>query len=167
MGGEIKAVDAVEVIYAIEGRAEHFAATVSTRATVAEFGLIGAKAGEMSGETEVFLEDAEDPLGPELVLIDQLSANFAPIHVARPGKIATTVHYNDQEIERAFRPSATVAKVTVWAIGPDGFKLSGSPADFQLKLEGHVLMPDQHLGQVAHGQKKLTLDLVFKIKPQG
>ena len=61
----------------------------------------------------------------------------------------------------------TIAAIIVWAVGKHGLKLEGDPTDFQLKLDGTVLEPQAHLGQVAHGKKEVTFDLVFKIKPQG
>jgi hypothetical protein len=92
---------------------------------------------------------------------------FAPLHVATPGKIKTTVRYQDRHVAREFSPAVTIAAIIVWAIGPEGLNLQGDPTDFQLKLDGEVLPPDAHLGQIARGKKEVTLDLVFKVKPQG
>ena len=51
--------------------------------------------------------------------------------------------------------------------GAYGTFLFEDPSDFQLKHDGKVLPPDSHLGQAAHGEKSIVLDLVFKVKPQG
>lgn len=102
------------------------------------------------------------------MLIEQLSVEFAPLHVARHrARIAVTVEYNGRDIEREFRPSATVERVIKWAIGPEGFSLEGDPSDFQLKLGDEILSPGTHLGQLPHPHDAVKLDLVFKIKPQG
>lgn len=72
----------------------------------------------IEGLLEVYVEDAEEPLGHDSVLlIEHLSVEFAPLHVAKPGKIATTVRYQRRHVEHPFRPSATTAKVTRWAVG--------------------------------------------------
>ena len=53
----------------------------------------------------------------ELVLVEHLSIEFAPLHVAKPGKIETTVRYQgSRHVDRAFRAAATIAKVTRWAV---------------------------------------------------
>jgi hypothetical protein len=132
---------------------------------VKEFVEIAVTKTGIEGLIEVYVEDAEEPLDHDWGLIEHLAVEFGPLHVARPGKIATTVRYQGRHIQYPFRPSATVAKVTRWAVG----KLAPTedPVDFQLKHDGQVLPPDSHLGQVAHGEKSLFLDLVFKVKPQG
>ncbi len=160
-------IEEVEIVFAVEGHERHFAAKAGPEMRVAEFAGIAAKAFAIDGVLEVFLEDSEEPLEGHLLLIETLSARFAPLHVGRPGAIKTTVEYNGRKVERAFRPSVTIARIIVWAIGKDGLNLEGGPADYQLKYKGHVLSPDLHLGQIARGQKQVELDLVFKIKPQG
>lgn len=157
--------DRVVVVFAAEGRAEHHDAEIGPAITVREFIDIAVSKTGIEGLLEVYVEDAEEPLGHELILIEHLSAEFAPLHVAKPGKIATTVRYQGRHVEHPFRPAATIGKVTKWAVG----KLAPTedPSDFQLKHDGNVLPPDSHLGQAAHGEKAIVLDLVFKVKPQG
>lgn len=157
----------VEVVYAVEGHTRHFTTQISPKLKVAEFAALAAKAGQLDGAVEIFLEDSEQPLNDDLVLVEHLSSRFAPLHACRPGLIKTTVNYNGRQVERAFRPNVTVAHVIRWAIGKDGLDLEGGPADYQLKHKGQVLCPDDHLGQVAHGKKCVEFDLVFKVKPQG
>jgi hypothetical protein len=154
------------VAFAVEGQAGHHEAEIGATTTVKEFIDIAVTKTGIEGLLEVYVEDAEEPLGHELILIEHLSIEFAPLHVAKPGKIATTVRYQgNRHVEHEFRPAATIAKVTEWAVG----KLAPTedPSDFQLKHDGKVLPPDSHLGQVAHGAKSIVLDLVFKVKPQG
>lgn len=157
----------LEVLFAVEGRRQHFGVPIGREMTVREFAIIATKAGGLEEAVEIFLEDAEEPLNEELVLAENLAASFSPLHVATHGKIAVTVHYNGRDIHREFRPSATVARVIRWAISPEGFNLEGDPSDFELKHDGEVAPPDMHLGQIAHGHKRLKFELVFKVKPQG
>jgi hypothetical protein len=156
----------IAVVFAAEGQAGHHDAEIGPTTTVKEFIDIAVTKTGIEGLLEVYVEDAEEPLGHELILIEHLSIEFAPLHVAKPGKIATTVRYQgNRHVEHEFRPAATIAKVTKWAVG----KLAPTedPSDFQLKHDGKVLPPDSHLGQAAHGAKSIVLDLVFKVKPQG
>jgi hypothetical protein len=159
-------VERVAVVFAAEGQVEHHDAEISPTTTVKEFIDIAATKAGIEGLLEVYVEDAEEPLGHELILVEHLSFEFAPLHVAKPGKIATMVRYQGgRHVEHPFRPAATIGRVTKWAVG----KLAPTedPSDFQLKHDGKVLPPDSHLGQAAHGEKSIVLDLVFKLKPQG
>ena len=167
MTTDTEVIEKIEILFAVEGHKRHFQADAHPKLTVAEFAVIAAKKGEIGELVEIFVEDADDPLGPELILVEHLSAHFAPLHVARPGLIRTTVGYQTRHVEKLFRPSATIGRIIEWAIGPDGFKLEGTPADYQLKHDGVVLSADEHLGQVAGKHKAVELDLVFKVKPQG
>jgi hypothetical protein len=157
--------ECVAVVFAAEGQVGHHDAEIGPTTTVKEFIDIAVTKTGIEGLLEVYVEDAEEPLGHELILVEHLSVEFAPLHVAKPGKIATTVRYQGRHVEHPFRPAATIAKVTKWAVG----KLAPTedPSDFQLKHDGKVLPPDSHLGQAAHGEKSIVLDLVFKVKPQG
>src|SRR5690242_3341769 len=118
MTQETEVIEPVQIVFAAEGHRRHFEADIHPRTTVAEFGLAAAKKGGIEETVEVFLEDAGEPLAPELVLVEQLSLKFAPLHVARPGLIRTTVHYQTRQVRRDFRPSVTVGRIIEWAIGP-------------------------------------------------
>lgn len=167
MTPEAEVIEKTEIIFAIEGHDKHFAADIGSTTTVIDFAKIAATIGRDVELIEVFIEDEEDPLAGHLVLIECLSERFAPVHVAKPGRIKTTVEYNGRHVERPFRPSTTIARVIEWAIGKTALDLEGNPSDYQLKHKGQVLSADQHLGQVTHGHKAIELSLVFKIKPQG
>ncbi len=157
-----------EVIIVVQGQRDPRAHHVHKATTVSEFARVIAQAIEIDEALEIFPEDAEVPLAGDLILIEQVSVEIGPLHVARHGaKIAVKVEYNMREIERHFRPNATIERITRWAIGGDGFKLEGDPSDYQLKHVGEVLPPDTHLGQVPHPHDGVKLSLVFKVKPQG
>ena len=154
------------VVFAAEGQVGHHDAEIGPATTVREFIDIAVSKTGIEGLLEVYVEDAEDPLDHELVLVEHLSIEFAPLHVAKPGKIETTVRYQgSRHVDRAFRPAATIGKVTRWAVHE--LAPTEDPNDFQLKHDGKVLLPDSHLGQAADGKKSIVLDLVFKVKPQG
>lgn len=165
-GSEV--TELVDVIYVIQGQRGPATGHVHPASTVAEFAALVGQTIAVDAILEVLLEDAEAPLAGDLVLLEQLSAEFAPLHVARHrAKIAVTVEYNMREIERHFRPNVTTERIIRWAISNDGFKLEGDPSDYQLKYDGEVLPPDMHLGQVPHQHDRVKLCLVFKVKPQG
>ena len=167
MDADVEVLEMVEIIFAVEGHSRHFTTRVRPETKVVEFAEIAAKLGQIDALVEVFLEDSEDPLLGDLVLVEHLSERFAPLHVAKPGLIKTTVRYNDRRVERSFRPSATLAHIIKWSISKKELDLDGGPSDYQLKHNGDVLSPDLHLGQVAHGLKAVEFYLVFKVKPQG
>jgi hypothetical protein len=160
-------VENVEIVYTTEIDKEPQMVTINREMTAKEFSKVIAKQLGFLGEMAVFLEDKEEPLLEDDILADHLSKKFAPIHVASAGRITVTVRYQDRSIESAFMPSTTIAKIIEWAIGPTAFQLEGEAGDFQIKHNGTVEPSDRHLGQIAHGDKKLTLDLVFNFKPQG
>lgn len=167
MTSEAQKVETVEVVFAIEGHGRHFTASISPATKVREFAAVAAKAGQIDELVEVSLEDADDPLGETLILVDHLADRFSPLHVSKPGQIKVFVNYNGRKVDRLFRPNVTISRVIEWAIGKQGLHLDGGPADYQLKLDGHVLSGDDHLGQIVHGHKSVELNLVFKVKPQG
>jgi hypothetical protein len=167
MGTDAEVVERVDVLFAVEGQVRHHSSPIDPKTTVREFIEIAVSASGVEELVEIYLENADAPLDHGLVLVEHLSVEFAPLHVATPGKIKTIVRYQDRHVNRQFSPAVTIAAIIVWAIGPEGLNLLGDPTDFQLKLDGEVLAPDAHLGQIARGKKEVTLDLVFKVKPQG
>ena len=71
-------VEQAEVLFSVQGHRQPFAEKVDRKITVAEFGIIAARVGAIEEVVEVFLDDADEPLEGNLVLIEQLSAEFAP-----------------------------------------------------------------------------------------
>lgn len=167
MPDTLEDVQKVEILFAVEGHGRHFGVHVGPNVTVGEF-LAAAAADVGAVElVEVFAEDSDEPLAHSLLLFEQLPASFAPLHVATCGTIKTTVEYNNRKVQREFRPSATIARIIKWAIGPEGLNLEGKPADYQIKHDGKIVPPTTHLGQISQGEKAVRLHLVFKVKPQG
>lgn len=168
MPNDVEGLAVTEIVFIVQGQREPKAQSAHPAMTVAEFAASAAQRGGIEEAVEVFLEDGDEPLARELILVEQLSVEFAPLHVARQrAKILVKVEFNLQHVEREFRPNATIERITRWAIGPDGLKLEGDPSDYQMKFDGEVLPPETHLGQVPHPHHEVKLDLVFKVKPQG
>lgn len=155
----------LEVAFVLEGERRPEIIELAAKATVAA--LLKEVASRDGGEAydEVSLEDAEEVLDPKTPLAEILVGTFKVLHVAKRGKVKVYVTFERETVEEDFRPSATMRKVTRWAIAALG--LEGEVADFQLKLSDEVLPPETHIGQVARGEKSLRLSLVMKVKPQG
>lgn len=159
---------ATDVIFAVDGLTEFFKHPTTSDMTVGAFAKEAASVAGAEDITDVFLEDAEDPLPPADLLTPHLASRFAPLQLAKRGKIEVTVEYQGQSRHRPFSPSVTLLTVIAWAISPAAFNLEGTSSDFQLKIDsGDPLSSDLHLGQVAKGARAVTFSLVFKQKPQG
>ncbi len=157
----------VEVVYLVEGEREPHAHTLEPADTV-EAVLQRLRAVHGRDELhELLLEDEEEALALELRLAEVLKDEFRLLHLAAKGKIKVVVTYNGRQAHHEFRPSATIAKVIVWAISPAGLKLEGEPSDFQLKHGADILSPETHVGQLSKHREPVELLLVFKVKPQG
>lgn len=158
----------IEVLFAAQGKRDHYGIPITQETTVAEFMALAVEAvGHTEDLVALYLEDGEEPLGVDLPLAAHLTQQFSPLHLGQHHQIMTAVEYNGAHVTREFKPSTTVKKVIKWAIGSDGFNLEGKPHDFQLKYKGEVVPPDTHLGQIWNRLEKLKFKLVFKVKPQG
>lgn len=154
----------IEVAIAVEGELEPKVVSLRPEATIADL-LKALKAEGLQDLEEVSIEDEDEALDPKALLSEILKDAFRVLHVGKRGKIEVGVTFNGRRIEKAFRPSATLRKVTRWAV--ETLDLTGKPSDFQLKLDGVVQPPETHVGQIAKGRKTVELALVMKIKPQG
>lgn len=154
----------IEVAIALEGEREPKIVSLKPTATVADL-LKALKAEGLLEIEEASIEDEDEPLDPKTLLSEILKDVFRVLHVGKRGKIEVGVTFNGRRIEKAFRPAATLRKVTRWAV--EELELTGKPTDFQLKLGGEVFAPETHVGQIAKSRKSVELSLVMKIKPQG
>ena len=164
---ELDTNELVEIIFSVEGLAEPRTLRVPKTTTVGQFGKTASQDAGITGPVLIYLENSDEPLGAEGILLDHLPTTFAPFHVALHRDIRVNVRYQNAEKQRVFRPSATILRIIEWAIGPEGFGLTGDASDIQIKHDGQVVPKDYHLGQLARGDKTVTLDLVFNVKPQG
>lgn len=156
----------IEIIFTVEGDLTPHSLRIGADADADQALKAIRKHLDRNDLDEISLDDAETPL-PKTARIAEVTANGEILHVSTKGQIEVVVAYSTREVKRDFRPNTTVAKVIVWAISPEALNLEGDPSDFQLKHGKTVLTPDQHVGSIARGHKRLELTLVFKVKPQG
>lgn len=155
-----------EIIFTVEGDPQPHSLRLDVDADAREALKAIGKALDRKDLEEISLDDAETPLPPK-ARIAEVTAEGQVLHVSTWGSIEVEVAYSHREVERNFRPNATISAVIAWAISPEALNLEGDPSDFQLKLGKTILTPDQHLGAIAGGKKKVKLTLVFNVKPQG
>jgi hypothetical protein len=155
-----------EIIFTVEGDPEPHSLQLGLDADARDALKAIGKALDRKDLEEISLEDAGTPLPPKVRIAD-VTADGQILHVSTSGSIEVEVTYSNREVERDFRPSATIGTLIIWAISPTALNLEGDPSDFQLKLGKTILTPDQHLGAIAGGKKKVKLTLVFNVKPQG
>lgn len=159
-------VEEVEILYTVVGHRDPHSVKVKNDIKVAEFVSLVSKNHGITEAVEVLIEDEDDALGDELVLVEVIGERT--VHVGhKHSKINVIVEYQNRNIHREYRPSATIRKILIWAVGTEGFNLEGKPSQYQLKHNGEVVPDDKHIGQVAQGAKEVTLVLVFRVKPQG
>ncbi len=155
------------LIVALEGEAKPRSIEVPRSAQAgAILEAIKAETGR-SDIAHLLREDTDEPIIATDALAESLASNFSLIHAASPGKIEVKFLYDNQSTSNSFGPSATMRALVTWAISDEGFALIGEPAEFQVKADGKIVPPDQHLGQLTKGDKAITLTLVHNIKPQG
>ena len=156
-----------EFLHVVEGERKPRLTPIGRHETVqAVLKRVGAELGR-DELIELFFEEEERAIAAEAILFDLVANDTRVLNMAGRGHIEVAVGYNGRTVRRPFRPNATIAAVTKWAISPEALDLQGVPTDFQLKLGTEVLPPDPHLGQVSRCGRELHLTLVFKIKPQG
>jgi len=167
MGNDIGITELIEVVFTVTGNRRPDSVGVGPATTVAEFVSLVARKHGVAESLDLFLEDAEGPLPGDVILVEHLAGEFAPLHVGHRPKVKVKVEYRIGHHDREFSRATTILRITEWAISPQAFGLEGTAADYDLKHDGKVVSPDTHLGQVAHGAKEVTFALVFKEKPQG
>ncbi|WP_395015323.1 hypothetical protein [Dongia sp.] len=157
----------IDLLVVVEGEKQPRLVASRPEATVKEvLGLVAEGTGR-ADLVEVFLEDGDEPLIAERAIRDILKELDKLLHVATAGLVKVTVEYAQKSVSRTFRPSATMERIIRWAIQPNELAVAAPVEDLQLKLGKDVVPADTHLGQVTHGHKAVTFQLVFKVKPQG
>ena len=116
-------------------------------------------------ELLVFKEDCDEPLEHH----HPLHGHDHPVfHAHRCRHLDAAVHYGPQTFKRRFAPSATIAKVTRWAV--DEASLGREEAEEHvLQVHGSTEQPpaSAHLGSLAKKGCAVAFDLVRKKLVQG
>lgn len=113
----------------------------------------------------VFSEDEDEPLEPRTLLHGKGNPVF---HAHRCRHVETEVHYGRETFKRPFAPSATIAKVTRWAIHEA--KLGPEEAqEHVLQVNGTKIQPplSAHVGSLVGKTCSVEFDLVRKKLVQG
>src|SRR5208337_4637580 len=134
------------VFFAVEGERRPRKLILEPGTKAHEFLSIVVSETGRSELCEVLIEDADDSLAPHAPL--EHGEGFKLFHVATRGLIRVIVIFNGLAHETDMRPNATVAKIVGWAV--NAFHLEGDAGDFQLKSNGEIFAPGEHLGQIAH-----------------
>lgn len=140
-------------------------AAVEPGTKIAQLAVLHGGAGAV-----VFRENDEEPLDPDATVEDAGLEDGNRVYVGKCKRIEVTVNYGEDDKEKSFPPSASIASVREWAMGPKGFTL---PEAERIK---HTLavcdsedQPDgsDHVGSYADGECKACFDLVPKERHEG
>ncbi|MER8944452.1 hypothetical protein [Mesorhizobium sp. M0959] len=113
----------------------------------------------------IFMEDHDEPLEH----YHPLHGHDHPIfHAHRCKKVEITVHYKTDAFKHKFAPSATIAKVTRWAVEKVGLGKEEAE-EHVLHIHASQLQPpsNAHLGSYATDSCAVVFDLVRKKLVQG
>ena len=113
----------------------------------------------------LFSEDDDEPLEPQAPVHSEGKPVF---HAHRCRQVDTKVNYSRETFRRRFAPSATIAKVTRWAVHEA--KLGPEEAqEHVLQVHGTKVQPplSAHLGSLAGNTCAVEFDLVRKKLVQG
>jgi hypothetical protein len=133
--------------------------------------LVATFIEERGGDTEVelWLEDADAPLGREIALEDAGVVHHSHLHLGKSKKIDTFVTFNGETKDKEFGPSSRFQKVFDWATSAHEFDLTPEQkAKHTLEIAGTEIEPDMtaHIGSYAT-EHVLRLDLVPKDRHAG
>ena len=119
----------------------------------------------------VTLENEEEALDLEAPLSAAGIVDRGRVHVHRCKRVEVTVGFNGRDKSDGFPPSATIKRVTRWAVGKQGFDLAeADAADHLLQLRGSPERPDEdsHIGTLVEVLDcSVQLDLVPKSRVEG
>jgi len=117
-------------------------------------------------ETELYLEDADEPL-ETTTRLDSFGRSNIKVHASGCKRVEVTVTFGGRSIEHKFAPSTTVAKVQRWA--SERFELTPEDAsDHILQLSGTHDRPSPtvHIGSLAR-DCRVAFDLLPNERIQG
>lgn len=120
--------------------------------------------------SDVWLQDAEEPLDPDLTIEQAGIGNRGHVHVSTCKRIEVTVRFLETDKSHAFPPGATVAAVLAWATGPLGFDLPDRERVKHLLAACDANEPadkNRHVGSYATDACTACFDLVPKERFEG
>jgi hypothetical protein len=118
----------------------------------------------------LWVEDVEVEIEEEITIEQSPIRHHSHVHVGHCRRVDVEVRFGGISKSRGFSPSARIARVFEWAVGPDGFNLPPDqrPEHDLIVCGGdHPLAPSVHVGSLTSEHCSLCLDLAAKHNPQG
>lgn len=115
------------------------------------------------GDSQLFLEDADEPVEATAHLGQHSGNNGLKVHLHRCRKVETPVTFNGRTVNAKFPPSATVARVKKWAAEKEFGMTPEEAGEHALQLAGSQERPapGAHLGALtARPGCRVAFDLV-------
>lgn len=98
---------------------------IALSATFAEL-LAASKGRGPRDEILIFVDEAEEPVGMEVLIEHSGAKHGSRVHVSRCRHVEVTVHYEEKTEKHPFPPGAKVHRVKQWAVHK--FKLAETDA---------------------------------------
>jgi len=138
---------------------------------VQESDTVAAVLVQLGAENEAMLwvEETEDPLDPNVTILEAGIVDFTHLHHGRCRKVEVSVRFGGESKSREFSPAATVQRIFEWSVGEHGYDL---PRDQRPKhtlgLCGSESEADRraHVGSLAT-DCRVCFDLAPKTRYQG
>lgn len=134
----------------------------------AKVATIASSGGQES--SEVWLQDGDEPLDPDLTIEQAGIGNRAHVHVSTCKRVEVTVRFLESDKSHSFPPGATVAAALAWATGSKGFDLPDRERVKHLLAACDANEPadkNRHVGSFATDACTACFDLVPKERFEG
>jgi len=155
----------ITIFIQTHGRADIAEAETAAAATVGELhDILAANGIAISGETAIFIDEAEEPLPGERHHPVNGLKHGSRIHVGHFKKIAVTVHFHHKTEKHHFPPGARVRAVKHWAVHAFGMPPKDA-AEHVLQICDSTSRPasDTPLHQLVHAH---DCTLCFNLVPE-
>ncbi len=108
-------MDHVNIFYQGEGIADIEHLEIDSDDTFAALKTTLCGKHGLSTETLVFIEDNDEPVDESASVRGCAGAAGVKVHLHRCRHVKVTVTFNNETVEEAFAPSATIARIKRWA----------------------------------------------------
>ena len=166
--------DHIELFIQGEGIPKITLVKVHPRDTVADIIKVAREHGLSTpegSEVFVFVENADTPLNLDAKIDEVGLTPRSRVHIHRCRRVEVTVNFKEHQLKGFFPPSATINKVTKWAVGKDGADMSPvDAAEHLLQVCLSTERPDEdvHIGTLVKGSDcVICFDLVAKQRVEG